>query len=214
MQESLRKLFMNEKFFFGVFLANFISCGTLGVSYIYPQFELYNVTAGLVMLLTAVCVITLFASYKNHAKNVMKGMMGALLMALVISAFILVESRRVLDVICGWINVLLVLGFAVDHFMINGTHLASPAKIRVNQVLLAAIVVNKLVWDVLSILISATSTVIFAAILDVVATASIAGAVVCVETRLDAYRLKRESAGWTEEKGYPKEYDRTKNYGK
>jgi len=35
---------------------------------------------------------------------------------------------------------------------------------------------------------------------------------VCVESRLDAYRLDRETAGWSEEKGYPEGYDRTKNY--
>jgi len=31
-------------------------------------------------------------------------------------------------------------------------------------------------------------------------------AIVCVESRLDAYRLDREAAGWTEEKGYPEGY--------
>jgi len=34
----------------------------------------------------------------------------------------------------------------------------------------------------------------------------VTAAIVCVESRLDAYRLDREEAGWTEEKGYPEGY--------
>jgi len=30
--------------------------------------------------------------------------------------------------------------------------------------------------------------------------------IVCVESHLDAYRIDREAAGWTEEAGYPEGY--------
>jgi len=47
---------------------------------------------------------------------------------------------------------------------------------------------------------------ITASIFDIIGFIGTALVVVCVESRLDAYRLDREAAGWTEEKGYPEGY--------
>lgn len=43
-------------------------------------------------------------------------------------------------------------------------------------------------------------------VVNIVTLLAVCGVIVCVESRLDAYRLNREKAGWTEETGYPEGY--------
>ena len=48
-------------------------------------------------------------------------------------------------------------------------------------------------------------------LIDVIGFIGMTSVVVCVESRLDAYRMDREAAGWTEERGYPEGYVRPKD---
>jgi len=78
--------------------------------------------------------------------------------------------------------------------------------IAFNQVLCALLSVSFLVWDIIWACVCGNT-------LDAVSSISLAlgfiglfATIVCVESRLDAYRLDREAAGWTEEAGYPEGY--------
>jgi len=75
--------------------------------------------------------------------------------------------------------------------------------VKLNQVIL---VINNVVLDFTWMIAIPESISIIGNILDVIGFVGMTSVVVCVESRLDAYRLDREAAGWTEEKGYPEGY--------
>ena len=78
----------------------------------------------------------------------------------------------------------------------------------INRVLCLVIAVLLLVFDLCGLPSAETAMEKVALILHGVGFAAIMASIVCVESRLDTYREDRENAGWTEEKGYPKDYKR------
>ena len=198
----MKKLFTNDKFFLAMTL-----CAVIGELFIacYDIFALHHaIQSELVLILRVACVVVLYISYKKHMKNVMKGMMGALLMAQVITAVLyLSDMQPAMDRICVPIFVVLSVLLFINHFIINADRSASPAMITISQIILVLLTINNTVWDIAWFMFDDFFIVYF---LDFIGFAGMISAVVCVESRLDAYRLDREAAGWTEEKGYPEGY--------
>jgi len=68
------------------------------------------------------------------------------------------------------------------------------------------ILIPGVLWGIIGIVYDPGFVGIITQIIDVVGFTGMIAAIVCVESRLDAYRLDREAAGWTEEAGYPEGY--------
>jgi len=169
--------------------------------------ELIYLNYGLTHIVYALCLIVLLATYRKHNKNVMKAMMGALLMTLVLDSFSYLQSFRAFDITFAFIYMIIAIGLFINHMLINGTHHPTQAKVRVNQILVILLAIAHIVWFIypLSNFINDTyMTISFVGY--VFGYVCMAIAIICVESRLDAYRLDREAAGWTEENGYPKDY--------
>jgi len=165
------------------------------------------VQSKIVLLLRLVCVVALYCSYKKHSKNVMKGMYGALLMAQLITAILCISDAQLpVERICFPIFAILSAVLFLNHFIINSDRKASPAVITLNQIVLVLLVINNAVMGIAWIMYAPNAIHIISTILDIIGFAGMAAVVVCVESRLDAYRLDREAAGWTEEAGYPEGY--------
>ena len=214
----MKQLFKSDKFFFAMTLTAVI--GELAfclASIIIWKFPLAYEAS---MLLRICCVIGLYISYRLHSKNVMKCLMGALLMAQVIAALsTLTDEALQLPIagICYPIFAILSLLLFINHLIINSDHHSNPAMISLNQIVVLLLIINNTVLSLGMIKYGApfssadptSAQFIFhviCLIIDVIGFIGMTTIVVCIESRLDAYRIDRENAGWTEEKGYPKGY--------
>jgi len=201
----MKKLFTNDKFF-GAVVVLAIICTVLYSAYLLAKLP------GMFLCVVSdfvkgVCIAVLFISYQNHSKNVMKGMMGALLMQM-FTTFLLgigVYDSTFLNVLTI-IHVVVIALLLINHFVINSSRNASPAAILLNQLfcILYAVIITCIM--VYFFIIDESVLDKLSDVLNAVAAICTAAAIVCVESRLDAYRIDREAAGWTEEKGYPEGY--------
>lgn len=197
---------MKDKFFLSTVVISLIGTA-IYVGDGLLMWEAYLISA-IISILNTICVLVLFTSYKKHQKNVMKGMMGSLLMGLIthgVAILIPFDPETPAYNILAIINLFILVGLALNHYIINTEHYSNPAGVYLNQILVVAEVLTFICagiaclpgYDVYSIV------HLIGMIMLVVGNMSV---IVCIETRLDAYRIDREKAGWTEEKGYPKGY--------
>jgi len=201
----MKKLFTNDKFFLVMTIIVILSTIIYSVIFIVsaPNMWMYS----LADLAQAACVAALFISYKKHNKNVMKGMMGALLMQLFMSSLFGIN-----DQFNDFINIMMiilmvvVLALIISHFVINSNRKASPFAICLNQVLCVLLALDLVIDLIYFIIVDVTILQIVGNVLSAIDFICVAAVIVCVESRLDAYRLDREAAGWTPEKGYPEGY--------
>jgi len=207
----MEKLFTSNKFFLTAvilatagFLYTVVKC--LCPSYL-------NIQTAVCTLALAVCEIVLYTSYQKHDKNVMKGIMGGLLIGLFMISTRYIDASDVMDRMFGIPYAIIVALLVINHFIINSDRHPKPIVIEMNQVIVWLCFFVIVLWNLVSVITRCSPIVIADAFFNIVSMFGLAASVVCIESRLDAYRLDREAAGWTAEKGYPKEYDRTKNYG-
>jgi len=205
MRKILGKIFTNDKFFMVISVVGTVSFFINALFYLTQNIIDYDITMAISLLFLSVCQGTLYVSYIMHNKNVMKGMMGALLGALLLNASEWISSTVALDKVVGWIFLMLMIVLMFNHFVINSDHHSNPKNIYFNQILVIFCVILLLLWDILWA-INNGGKIIGAAIVDAFCSTSVLACIVCVESRLDAYRIDRENAGWTKEEGYPKGY--------
>jgi len=201
----MKKLFTNDKFFGAVVIISLIGATLHAIIQllIYPDISSYCIP----VFLCALCELFLYTSYCKHSKNTMKGMMGALLMGLLLDAiFSLSEMEIAADKICAPIYAALVTLMFINHFIINSNHHSSPAKIKLNQILVMLLVLVVIVWNAAWSVYTIGDLGMVSQIAGLISFPCMMATIVCVESRLDAYRLDREAAGWTEEAGYPEGY--------
>jgi len=202
----LKKLFTNDKFFAISTFCSAFSLAVLGIIYAI-QYSDGMFGSGVIKIVGSIYLVVLYISYKRHEKNVLKGIMGATLSTMLISALyvipmITLPAEKVIIPLNAVLSALLL----TNHFVINSSRKSSPTNIRLNQVLVLLIAINLIAWSVVWFPYSLTATDIIADVCAIVGFAFMAASIVCVESRLDAYRLDREEAGWTEEAGYPEGY--------
>jgi len=199
----MKKLFTNDNFF-GAMVVFAVIGEILGYTLVFNMVALATVIH---VMVSVVCVVALYTSYKNHSKNVMKAMMSALLMAQLLSAIDFISD----PVSAGYIAYAVVFSVLsaflfVDHIIINSVHHSSPAMVRLNQIIVIMLIILNTVWQCVALYALPIPVYIAAGVLDIFGFAGMMLSVICVESRLDAYRLDREAAGWTEEAGYPEGY--------
>jgi len=207
----MKKLFVNDKVFKVVAILGFV-CSVL---YAIGCFAFWRdilatsyATAAILMALNGVAVLALYISYEKHSKNVMKGLIGALLyggFATVCSITFPYVNTFTVDIVCTFTFLTLNLAILINHFIINSDHKSRKINILVNQWLCVLLVVVALIWSISWIPYLDGFSIVFQFITSLGITCIVA-TIVSVESRLDAYRLDREVAGWTEEAGYPEGY--------
>ncbi len=203
----MKKLFTSDKFFLVAMLLAVVGQSLLAIHFLIDGKQ-YLLSSAFSILAAVGCCITLFVSYQKHAKNVMKGAIGALLMAILLDSFSYISSmgNSVINSISTPIYIFLALALLVNHFLINEKHTASPRNVAINRILVCGIAIIQFIWTATFL---ANSSEVLYSIFQIgymIGFPSMCAVIVCVESRLDAYRLDREAAGWTEEKGYPENY--------
>jgi len=200
----MKKLFTNDKFFLTVFLVSVIGVVISTVTALITNPDTYfNVS--IIYILMVFCQVGIYISYKKHSKNIMKGLMGAIFMALLISSIIWKISNRS-EIPFHIIDIVFSFGIVLNHFVINSDHMSSPLQIAINQIAATVLAINSIIWAI-TFFNYCSSVIEF--ILSIATALGYCCSIlflVCIESRLDAYRLDREKAGWTEEKGYPEGY--------
>lgn len=164
--------------------------------------------------LLGVCSVVLYLSYSRHNKNLMKGIAGFLLGIILmddiqsLTYFISIDDPfsafSIFYLVCGTI-------FVINHFILCSNRKSNSVSVAINQVVL--------LLDALALIIGyifyMTTSVDFInpSVVDYISTIAeginfifICVMIICVESRLDAYKVDREDAGWTEEEGYPDGY--------
>jgi len=210
--DMLKKLFTNDKFFSTVSVIGFIGAIIYSIGcFLFWTDILFSsyISAAIYMLINGVLVLILYISYKKHLKNLMKGVVGALLMgefATVCTLTFPIIDTFPLDIICNFILLALTLVLLINHFIINTDHHSNKTNVSINQWCSVLIAADAVVWSIAWIPHLDSSVAIVFQLITSIASISTMASVVCVESRLDAYRLDREAAGWTEEKGYPEGY--------
>ena len=194
MKKALNKLFLNDTLFLV-----FIIVLVLGEIYFtvvqvidYPE----SMDMILVNLLEVICGVNLYFSYKDHKKNVMKGLMGAVL-ALELSLSIMSLGAEYVSIV-NYLAILMAFLMFLNHFIINKDHHSNPNKIFFNQIvaILYAIVTC---FGYLELLSYVGFLDFSHYIADELAHISLIGIVICVESRLDMFRQLREKVGENEE---------------
>jgi len=196
----MKKIFTNDMFFLASTVLSVLGMITLLIAEFIggQEFMSYNLTLSAFPL----CTLLLYISYKSHNKNVMKSLLGSLLMAMVISDVIYVTLNDVFALFFMTCDILLFF----SHLLINSDRHSSPLRVRFSQCVIAVYCIIEIIWTVIHLINACSIYDYVFTFSSAVAYLSTASVIVCVESRLDAYRLDREAAGWTEEKGYPKDY--------
>jgi len=187
-------------------LANMI----MSIFSFFPQSEgLVDFSYLVQCIVEGVCLFFIYTSYKKHQKNMTKGLLGFLLAINLLNTieFSQLLDGTVLDYFMEGITLIVTVILTVNHFVINRTHKSSPMNVYINQISAGVLIlISGIVWSVLGLLQNPNGVVAFTNIMSLFGYSGKIAAIVCVESRLDAYRLDREAAGWTEEKGYPEGY--------
>lgn len=203
----MKKLFMSDKFFLLAVLLAALGAIPFTICSLMLWIQ-YSYMAAIVIA-NAVSAIAFYFSYRKHNKNLMKGLAGFQLMGLLsltITATFPLDPADSIYMVLSLANLLVVIFLCANHFIINSDHNSRSANIRLNQALLF---VQSVLYIVMAVnWVSGLSGAILIPYMIGVfaATFGVTASIVCVETRLDAYRVDREIAGWTEEKGYPEGY--------
>jgi len=207
----MKKFFTNDKVFSLVAIGGFV-CSLL---YSIGCFAFWSdilastyASAAILMVINGVAVLSLYISYKKHAKNVMKGLIGVLLygnFATVCTITFPYTNTFTIDIVCSFALLALTFAILVNHFIINSDHKSRKNNVLLNQILAILIVIVAIIWPISWIQYLEGAAIIFQFITSL-GIICIVGTIVCVESRLDAYRIDREAAGWTQEAGYPEGY--------
>ena len=163
-------------------------------------------TTGIIDILTAVMLFALVGSYAKHEKNVMKGLMGALMAFLLVRYIdIVISSWRMTAEYIGFglifrsvIYSLILICFAVvfcNHFLLAREHGGSTVKIRLNQgaviILIGldlALIVFNIVFSAQNVVDLTDSVITFMMLIGQIA---VFNAIVCIESRLNIFKTLR-----------------------
>lgn len=162
-----------------------------------------------IYIIQGILVFFVYRTYVSHDKNVMKGLMGSLLMELILNELCYIfgfQRVRIAEefsqgTLFGVIFLLLELVFFtlqvvlfINHFIINSDHHSSPARIKINRRVLFSLMATVVAQEVFSIatLSSYTAATVIQQLLWFVLEISTYGFIVCVESKIDEYKAIRE----------------------
>jgi len=147
-------------------------------------------------IINVLIVFGITASYKAHEKNIMKTLFGALLMGRIIYTFfswtnIFFENPgSTLDLVMVAIFTLLYIVLFINHLVLGYGHKSNPSRTSLNRVA-GALILLCIIIECIPYFISTIFTV--TNILGIIAEAAIIIEILCIETKVDAYKIIRES---------------------
>lgn len=162
-----------------------------------------------IYIIQGILALCIYRAYAAHDKNVMKGLMGALLIELILNelcyifGFLRVKiveeftASTALGVIFVAIEVVfftLQVTLFINHFVINSDHHSSPARIRLNQRILFGLMATIVVQEAFSIATLSSYTVftVLQQIMWFVLETTTYGFIICVESKIDEFKAIRE----------------------
>ena len=156
------------------------------------------------------CVIALYIAYRQHNKNVQKGLLGAVLMWYLYDEVNYVVANIIFDptaftrydniwgrgyIVMSIVTMVLFSALFVNHFIINGDHHSRSVNIFINQLLvivIAALSVASMVFQ--CFIFDGDAVNIMEAVSWHLGLAALVLMIAAYESRFNAYKLKREAA--------------------
>ena len=162
-----------------------------------------------IYIIQGVLVLCVYRAYSVHEKNVMKGMLGALLMELILNELcyifgflrVKIAEEFAASIVLGVFFVLiegifftLQVVLFINHFVINSDHRSSPSKVRLNQKILFGLMVTLIAQETFSVatLSSYTAVTVLQQIMWFVLEISTYGFIISVESKIDEYKAIRQ----------------------
>lgn len=166
----------------------------------------YNASQGIfiVILMLSISLVFTYRSYVRHEKNVMKCLIGMVLTCVFIDDFLslcyIFNDAGSFDIIIESLHILADVLLIINHLIINSDHHSSPKHVKFSQYLVGVELVLSIIGSVpyFTNIVNNSFDVVML-ICDTLGFVSIYIVIVCIESRLDAYRIDRELFGWEPE---------------
>jgi len=193
MKEKLREFFVSDNIFY-IFALLAIGFNLFIGIIDFAQGQIYT---GCMAIACSVAMIFLVVSYIRHEKNVMKGLIGVVLtLCFSYKLYITVNASTTAELIINIIMLACILFILVNHFIINSDHHSNPDKIFHSQLMAFIYFVFTVILLIVQIAIlkQDPSKAVLVSLFWLATVAFI----ICIETKLDSFRISREEKGWTE----------------
>jgi len=146
-------------------------------------------------IINILLVFGIAISYKAHEKNIMKTLFGAVLMGQIIAIFNYVSfcfenGETVFVTVINIILLLLMSVFFVNHLVLGYGHKASPDRVKLNRVIGVLTAVVAIIQIIPAF--SSTEIAVYC-IMGLIAEHTIIIEILCIETKVDAYKIIREN---------------------
>ncbi|MBQ8666298.1 MAG: hypothetical protein IJ526_05510 [Lachnospiraceae bacterium] len=190
MQQVFKKGFEKDSMLMGSALAGSI----LWIINAVFNFIATDYRAFLINILYVICLITLCGAEFKKEKNVIQGMIGALLMVSVIgNVNVLTEmiqadipSRALWLVITGFV---LMLFLFLNHFLLSHSQYHNNRRVCINQLIVIALLLLRTYQIIANLVGGGISTLVIEIEVGLLAIIPTLNVVVCVECRNDGYRI-------------------------
>lgn len=166
----------------------------------------------LVWIVESVIVIVesflIYFSYRTHTKNVMKPLLGAILMLLLLDSvntafssiqdftyglsFYISNSALMVRIIMNIAIFVVMAAINVMHYVINTTHHSSPLKIKLNKLFYIFYVALVFAMSVCELCVTTVAIAPVGIALSLLADVFLINMVIIIESSLDEFRLERE----------------------
>ena len=162
-----------------------------------------------------VCSVVLYVSYRRHNKNLMKVIIGFVFGVILMDHIQYLGYYISVDdafYIFSIFNIVCTAVIIINHCIQNSNRKSNSVSVTANQVVLLLNAFGYVVGYILYMtvpsadFINPTAADYISTIADGIIFILTFVIIICVESRLDAYKVDREDAGWTEEEGYPNGY--------
>ena len=150
--------------------------------------------AFLIDIMYVICLITLCGAEFKKEKNVVQGMIGALLAVSVIGNInVLTEmieadipSRSLWQVI---VSLVLIVALFLNHFLLANSHYHNNRRIFINQLIVMALLLLRCYQIIINIVGGGLSTIVIEVTVGLLAIIPTLNVVVCIECRNDGYKM-------------------------
>jgi len=190
MQETLKKGFQKDS----VLMGSALSGGILWMINAVFNLIAKDYRAFFIDILYVISLITLCGAEFKKEKNVIQGMIGALLMISVVgnvnvlSEMLTAEipSRALWQLILGMV---LTVSLFVNHFLISHSRYHNSRRIRINQWIIVALMILRCYQILLNVAGGGRSFLILEITIGMLAIIPTLNVVVCIECRGDGYKI-------------------------
>ena len=146
-------------------------------------------------LLYVICLLTLCGAEFKKERNVIQGMIGALLMVCVVGNVnvlsemlsVPIPSRSLWQLIVGFV---LTVGIFINHFMISHSKYHTPWRIKINQIMVLLLLILRCFQIILNIISGGFSTIVIEVTIGMLAIIPTMNVIVCIECRGDGYKIR------------------------